>query len=324
VVEDFETAAKTNMPTLLVSRSMFERQLDWIGRRFQFVSLDEIGDRIARGGSCRKPIAAVTFDDGYSDVYELAFPILKRKGIPAGVFVVTDLIGRTRWQIHDRLYHLMEKAFAGWKDPWFELANLLDRAEIPISDIPRMRAALGHSSSVVPNLLSALSSAEAARVIDVLTDRVGSGLAAVPRALTWPMVAEMRSAGFTIGSHTRSHTWLANESEAMRMEEIEGSKFELEARLGEAVLHFAYPGGQFTPPIVDLVARAGYRFAYTACEHQDARHPVLTIGRLMLWEGSAVGPTGGFSAPILGCQTHQLWPPARKCVACTSHESAVS
>jgi hypothetical protein len=61
------------------------------------------------------------------------------------------------------------------------------------------------------------------------------------------------------------------------------------------------------------VARAGYRFAYTACEHQDAAHPELTIQRLLLWEGSSIGGNGRFSPAILDCQTHRLWPPARRC-----------
>ncbi len=313
VVEDFEAVAKTDMPTLLISRTMFERHLDWIGRRFEFVALDEMGERLARGESFRRPVAAVTFDDGYRDVYEQAFPVLRRKGIPAGVFVVTDLIGRSHWQIHDKLYHLIEKASARWNDPWRGLASLLDRADIPASEIQGMRRACRNSSSVVSKLLSALSLADATRVVEVLTAQVGNGVANVPQTLTWPMITEMRRAGFTIGSHTRSHAWLGNESEAKRLEEIAGSKLELEARLGEAILHFAYPGGQFTPPVVEMVSRAGYEFAYTACEHQDARYPLLTIKRLLLWEGSAIGADGGFSPPILGCQTHRLWPPVRRC-----------
>ena len=81
----------------------------WIGRHFRFVDLDEIGIAVRNGVPFEEPVAAVTFDDGYQDIYEHAVPILKRKGIPAAAFVVTDLIGRTSWQIHDKLYHLMAK-----------------------------------------------------------------------------------------------------------------------------------------------------------------------------------------------------------------------
>jgi hypothetical protein len=40
VVEDFASSAQTAIPSLLVSRRMLERQLDWIGRRYRFVDLN--------------------------------------------------------------------------------------------------------------------------------------------------------------------------------------------------------------------------------------------------------------------------------------------
>ena len=71
------------------------------------------------------------------------------------------------------------------------------------------------------------------------------------------------------------------------------------------------------PEIVNLAAedveRAGYRFGYTACPHADPQHPLLTINRLLLWEGSSVDGDGHFSPDILRCQIHDLWPPARHC-----------
>src|SRR5206468_370603 len=81
----------------------------------------------------------------------------------------------------------------------------------------------------------------------------------------------LQRSGFTIGSHTRTHAWLANESPEKRFDEIAGSKQHLENRLGELVQHFAYQGGQFTPRVVEIVALAGYRVAYTRCDHQNAR-----------------------------------------------------
>ena len=117
----------------------------------------------------------------------------------------------------------------------------------------------------------------------------------VPRRLTWPMVADMRAAGFTIGSHTKTHVSLPMETPEAAADELAGSKRALEQHLGEPIVHFAYPGGQFTPGVVDAVARAGYQFAYTACPHGDPRHPVLTIERLLLWEGSSIDADGGFS-----------------------------
>jgi peptidoglycan/xylan/chitin deacetylase (PgdA/CDA1 family) len=312
VVEDFESEARVEMPSMLTGRAMFERHLDCLAEHFRFVTLDEIGEHLEHGIPFETPVAAVTFDDGYRDVYENALPVLERKGIPAAMFVVTDLVGGPFWQIHDKLYHLVAKAFACWDDPRRQLSGLLSDLGLPTHDFTR-RSAIGTPMRAVSALLPGLPQADIRRLMAGLESSVGNGFHNVPLAVTWEMVADMRRRGFIIGSHTRSHVSLPVETADTIATELEGSKQELERRMGERVDHFAYPGGQFTGAVVDAVARAGYRYAYTACPHDVPRHHALTIERLLLWEGSSVNGAGEFTPDILSCQAHDLWPPARKC-----------
>src|SRR5918996_3203850 len=137
VVSDFAAASKTEMPSMLISQAMFERHVESIGKHFRFVSLDEIGERISNGRPFTKPVAAITFDDGYRDVYENAFPYLRRKGIPAAVFVVTDLINQPLWQTHDRLYYLVDKAFSTWDEPKRRLFELMTELGIATGQLFR-------------------------------------------------------------------------------------------------------------------------------------------------------------------------------------------
>jgi peptidoglycan/xylan/chitin deacetylase (PgdA/CDA1 family) len=313
VVESFGATAHTEMPSMLVSSRMFERHLDCIGRQFTFVSLEEIGEHITGGRRFNKPVAAVTFDDGYRDVYEQAFPILKRKGIPAGVFVVTNLIGRPFWQVHDKLYHLMTKAFAAWRDPRREMTDLFHALDLPLACITRNRVAVVSPMLAVTSILPELPLVEVRRLMDGLEATVGNGFHNVPQTLGWAELAEMSKAGIEIGSHTKNHVSLPAEGADVVAEELAGSKKQLERYLGKPVRHFAYPGGQFTPAVVEAVKRADYEFAYTACRHGDRSHPALTIERLLLWQGSSVDADGRFSPAILNCQVQDLWPPARRC-----------
>jgi peptidoglycan/xylan/chitin deacetylase (PgdA/CDA1 family) len=298
---------------MLISREMFERHLDCIGRHYKFVSLDEIGQHLDSGVPFTERVAAVTFDDGYRDVYENAIPLLARKGIPAAMFVVSDLVGRPFWQIHDRLYHLFAKAFAAWDDPRRELIALMTELGLPVNDLIRVRAAVGTPLLAVSAVLPGLAQADVQRLMAGIESAVGNGFHRIPQSITWEALADMRRAGFTIGSHTRSHVSLPMESPPRIAEELEGSKREIEQRLGGPVEHFAYPGGQFTGEVVNAVARAGYRYAYTACQHDVPAHRTLTIERLLLWEGSSVDADGQFAPAILNCQAHDLWPPARRC-----------
>jgi peptidoglycan/xylan/chitin deacetylase (PgdA/CDA1 family) len=245
------------------------------------VSLDELGEHFESGAPAARALAAVTFDDGYRNVYEHAFPMLKRKGIPAAVFVVTDLMGTSRRQTHDRLFlglaHLLaQEGGAG------RLLGRLDELGL------RQRAFPGRSTadaldafSGMRALLEALTSDEVQRVLQALGEDGGPVEEDLPelRPLTWEMVGEMHRAGLTIGSHTRSHALLTNESPERVRDELWGSRLELEQRLGAPVRHFAYPDGRFNAGLVDQVASAGYRFAYTTCRHRERQYRGGCSGR---------------------------------------------
>jgi peptidoglycan/xylan/chitin deacetylase (PgdA/CDA1 family) len=308
VVEDFSSAARFSIPAMLISSRMLEEQLDWIGRRYRFVSLDELGRELDRGGAAGRPLAAVTFDDGYRDVHDVAMPVLARKGIPAAVFVVTDLVGTGRAQVHDRLYMLLCRASARWPDPATALRELLLDLDLSLPGLDLDRLA-GDPRLAVATLLRSLSRCEVDRLAVAIEDAVGAdrSMAAGIEPLSWEMLADMVRAGVIVGSHTRSHAWLTQESSIDVLDEARGSREEIERRLGITVEHFAYPDGRFDAATVTAVAAAGYRFGYTTCTHRDPRHPLLTLPRRMLWENSCVDAVHRFSPAIMSCQVHGIW-----------------
>jgi hypothetical protein len=217
------------------------------------------------------------------------------------------------WQIHDKLFHLVKKGFSVWDNPRHHLHGILAGLALPAGDILRDHSATRSPLLTVSALLPNLSHHDVVRVMAALESCVGNGFVNVAGSMTWSMLKRMRHDGFTIGSHTRSHVSLPKETAAITDDELRGSKLALERGLGERIDHFAYPGGQFTPAVVDALARCGYRYAYTACPHHDDRHPELTIERLLLWEGSSIDADGRFSEAIFGCQANDLWPPSRIC-----------
>jgi peptidoglycan/xylan/chitin deacetylase (PgdA/CDA1 family) len=76
-------------------------------------------------------------------------------------------------------------------------------------------------------------------------------------------IREWLSAGQEIGSHSLTHANLPRISEREAREQIMGSKKKLEDTFGIAIKHFAYPGGQWSPGVRDLVCEAGYATACT-------------------------------------------------------------
>ena len=198
------------LPGMAVSRDMLERHLDWLGRSHRFVSLDELGEKIAAGDPFERQVAAVTFDDGYADVYENAFPLLRRKGIPAAVFVVTDLVGTAALPLHDRLYLMLRRLLARGGGGGGRLRSFLESQGIPPASW-RPVAADAHRALVF--LLRRLPRGVLVRLAEDLEREVGVDPEARRelRPVTWSMLRAMQEGGLTVGSHTRSHALLTND-----------------------------------------------------------------------------------------------------------------
>ena len=315
VVEDYTASAGHYIPAMLTSLRMLERHLDWIGRRFRFISLDELGSRLERGQTFDKPVAAITFDDGYADVYHHAFPLLKRKGIPAGIFVVADLIDTERLQVYDKLYLLLTHAFSRLDSMPHALARLLVGAEVWPPNVDNKKTIACNPLTAMRTLVTSLSHSEIYRVIDALEDQVSIQESELKELhqVTWEMVFEMHRAGITVGSHTKNHVLLPNERWEKMLDETVISRRLLEGKLGTPIHHFAYPDGQFNAAAVSLIADAGYRFAYTTCSHRDPNYPLLTIPRKLLWENSCLDMFGRLSSSIMSCQAHGVFDFVDKC-----------
>ena len=304
VVADFHAAAPGSIPGMIVSRRMFEQQLDWLGRHFQFLSLDELGSTLERIGRFQRPVVAITFDDGYRDNYDHAFPILMRKGIPAAVFVTTDLIDSQEPPVHDRLYHALQFAIHRWQGRWRGVEQLIRHNGIDWEQFYEHSRELTDPLGAARLLLSTLPHDDICRIIAALENSFQESEKALCgcKPLTWAMISEMASAGITIGSHTQSHVLLPNERKDRVTWETSGSRRRLEEHLGTSIRHFAYPGGCFNHEAVLAVAAAGYRYAYTTCRHRDPEYPLLTIPRRTFWEASSRGTEGMFSPAVMGCQ----------------------
>lgn len=85
-----------------------------------------------------------------------------------------------------------------------------------------------------------------------------------PRALTWEEVRDaVRRGTFDFQSHTRTHPWLPDLSDAQARDEIFGSREDIADRIGTVPSSLCYPGGLYSARDERLVTEAGYRAAVT-------------------------------------------------------------
>src|SRR2546425_2450989 len=86
-----------------VPPDVFEQQMQFPSRCYRVMPLEELMER-NRIGDVPPRAVAITFDDGYRDNYEFAFPILKRYRLPATIFVTTGAIDNSDVLWHDRIF----------------------------------------------------------------------------------------------------------------------------------------------------------------------------------------------------------------------------
>ena len=87
VLEKWEPTLDYSQPGMVVTVPTFERQLSFLERHFEIVPLRRLIEDRAMRGVARRPRCVITFDDGWRDNYDMAFPILRRHDIPATIFL---------------------------------------------------------------------------------------------------------------------------------------------------------------------------------------------------------------------------------------------
>jgi peptidoglycan/xylan/chitin deacetylase (PgdA/CDA1 family) len=241
-------------------------QLNYLASHYTVLPLSTIETRLREGRPLPHSTAAITVDDGYSDFYEIAWPALRRRNMPATVFVVTDFVDRKRWIWTDKLPFLLSQTPAG------ELA--IDVAGLYISGALAGESPRRQLASRINGILKDQPDGVKDRLIDEIAAQCLVNLPEAPpgdsESCTWDQLREMESAGIEIGSHTVTHPVLTRVTPDR-----------LEDMLGHPITSFCYPNGAYNRTVRDAVARAGYGLAVTSDDGlNDATIDPLAIRRI--------------------------------------------
>jgi peptidoglycan/xylan/chitin deacetylase (PgdA/CDA1 family) len=239
---------------------IFEAQMRYLHRRYRIVSLDELCNEMQHRAS-RDHAVAVTFDDGYRDLYTYALPVLKKCNIPATIFLPVACIetGQVPW--YDRIFLAM-KVF-----PRNNLEVLLDR--LRKFTLASLEARIQAGTEIVQYLRTIPDDRRKDFCRNLEGQVVLPSEELSDRMLTWDQIRTMRAAGVTFGSHTMTHPVVNQLNETHLESELRESKEILEARLRTQVRHFAFPFGQpkdCGTAALPVLVRCGYTSAATTVE----------------------------------------------------------
>ncbi len=225
----------------------------------EFLSLDEMYRRM-RDGDFSRRFVCLTFDDGYRDVKQWAYPILKEAGVPFAVYVPTsfpDGLGELWWlaleAVIARNDHIGLQIDG--RNRTFDCATVADKRALYDELYWWLRARP--------------TEAEMRNVIHDLAACYHVDMAASCRnmCMSWRELAELAADPLvTIGAHTINHPMLAKLPVEVVRSEMDLSRSIIEAALAVRPEHLSYPVGDRSAASARefaIAAELGFKTAVT-------------------------------------------------------------
>ncbi len=251
----FEPAFEEDVYHTTVSR--FAAQVSWLRRHTQVLSEERLLAHLAgeqyRG---RRPASMITFDDGYADNFELAFPVLRRQRVPAMIFAVSTFI---------------ESGIMGW---WDQIANVIKRSPREEIQLDGANFRLPHEARQAADHFQERMKLEPSLATRDLPERLAEACwVDMPtpvqqrrEMLTWDQLRELDANGMRIGAHTHTHRVLGTLSAGEQREELDLCREILEEQLGRRVRSVSYPVGgaeHLTAETTAIAREAGFLAGFT-------------------------------------------------------------
>ena len=255
-----------------VTPTAFERQLDELGKSFTFVSLSEIDEAVAGRRTLPKRSCLVTFDDGLREQYDLAWPILRRRGIPAVFFVNTaqHVTGRaaTVHKVHWLRAHTPPEKFFQDVEDVCRKSSIVPVGAAPTDEVlaAQYRYDLPQVRRLKHLLNFQLSSDQAEVVIESLFAERWDEMAFVEERYMGPSQWCDLAEADCLGLHSHTHRPLAELSSDEAMKDLAVGMETLTAAVGVTPFAVSYPYGgpsAVNRKVAATAASLGLRVGFT-------------------------------------------------------------
>ena len=261
-------------PGITHATTVFTRQMELVARQFRPVTLDQITAFVQEGAALPPRAVAVTFDDGFLDNVQCAFPVLQHFGISAAFYLMVSQIGEADAPWYCRIRHaFLRTSQESWKRPGQELTWDLTT---PATRVAAIEVAFG--------LCAPLAGEQQRKTVRAIEQELGVDPVLPPQRImmNWEEARELRRRGHIVGSHTLTHPNVAHvvNDEELR-QEIVDSKRSMEEWMHGPVTHFSYPHPalhpQWTEKTLSATRDAGYTTAVTTTKgpNRVGQNPLL-------------------------------------------------
>ncbi len=265
---------------LTVDLKHFEKCIKHISQKYNVILLEDLKNS-SLDTDKRKPIATLSFDDGYKDNLEYAAPVLEKYNCKGSFYVVTKCVEEQKPLWAHELEYYFRHTHVSKIDLQFDfLPQNLKATKLP--------AILEHRMQYFRNLKSWMIKTTTAQKEIVYRSLCNSlnDVKAEQIVMNWQELSQLKSAGHYIGAHSHTHNLLIN----ITSDEELKTEFELPQKLfkekmGFVPVSFAYPFGFCNEKVKSMAKDTGYELGLTAQWHKlyDANeHDSFEIPRIAL------------------------------------------
>jgi peptidoglycan/xylan/chitin deacetylase (PgdA/CDA1 family) len=229
----------------------------FLHENYHLLSVDKLLGLIETGEPLPPRSVMVTFDDGYHDFLDTAWPILEQYQIPVIMFLVTSFLSGPR-----RLFW-WDELYQGVYRTRRDQLCLPDGRVFPLAE----KGKRWRSFLELKNLLNST----ARRQVRPLMDAIMQALDVEPESgslmMDWSDVRSLHARGCHMAAHTRNHVVLSHVSVEEGLQQIRGSQQDIQKELGSALPVFAYPSGHsrdLNDRLIPLLRQEGFKLAMSS------------------------------------------------------------
>ena len=305
-------AMQAPFQALVMPRDHFEAQMAHLARRYRVLTFGD-AMKLLQAGELPPRAVTVTFDDGYVDNYEHAWPVLKKYDIPATLFVVTGVLDRSAFLWWDAIGRAVPDLLHRWRLGWGRQIGLPQG----VQDILAQTAESGDIRSAGQRLgtvLNALPREPRLRLIETLLSTTSTTTLNDELMLTWEQVRAMRRKGWEIGAHTVTHAFVDELDESSVRREIQTSIHRVEQEVNGPVRVFSYPRGRVADHVKTVLRDLGVEAAVSTEPGQNRRG--VDLHHLKRFDMGICRTPGRFSAAVCDAELCGLFQFLRRSSPC--------
>lgn len=253
---------------LYISVPKFEKMIKILSKRFKIVDLFHWVKSPENSRCC-----AITFDDGWKDNYDNAFPILKVYNVPATIFISAGMVNTNSkfwfYKVEEIIKSLepneILKYFEGILN--IDSLNIVKKADL---------------NWIIVDNLKKYSMQKINRIINDFEKRYSIVFKRERTLLNWDEMEEMSKYRIAFGSHGLNHAVFTELPDDVLRDEVVRSKQILKSKDIYHVPMMSFPNGSYNQNIISICEESGYEILLTAsikeCGEGNAKTLIHRIG----------------------------------------------